>query len=73
MTEEVQQAQLSIQDIVAAVQVIDISAKRGTFEGTELSQVGMLRDRLAVFLKSQQPAEEEQAAAEEATEETIEE
>lgn len=73
MTEEVQQAQLSIQDIVAAVQVIDISAKRGTFEGTELSQVGMLRDRLAVFLKSQQPAEEEQAAAEEATEETTEE
>lgn len=72
MTEEVQQAQLSIQDIVAAVQVIDISAKRGTFEGTELSQVGMLRDRLAVFLKSQQPAEEE-AAAEEATEETTEE
>jgi len=72
MTEEVQQAQLSIQDIVAAVQVIDISAKRGTFEGTELSQVGMLRDRLAVFLKSQQPAEEE-VTAEEPAEETTEE
>ena len=72
MTEEVQQAQLSIQDIAAAVQVIDVSAKRGAFEGAELTQVGALRDRMVAFLQSQQPAEE-QAAAEEATEETTEE
>jgi len=73
MTEEVQQAQLSIQDIAAAVQVIDISARRGAFEGAELTQVGTLRDRMAAFLQSQQPAEEEQAPAEEATKETTEE
>ena len=57
--EEQGQAQLSLQDIATAVQVIDICSRRGGFEGTELSAVGGLRERLASFIQSSQKAGEE--------------
>ncbi len=53
--------QLTINDIAATVQLIDIVTSRGAFRGDELTQVGALRDRFAAFVKaSQESAEAEQ-------------
>jgi hypothetical protein len=49
--------QLTINDIAAALQVIDIVTTRGAFRGEELSQVGMLRDKFAAFVKASQEAQ----------------
>ncbi len=43
---------IGMQDIAACVQIIDIVTKRGAFEGSELSDVGTVRNRLAVILRS---------------------
>lgn len=64
---------LSINDLVAVVRIIDVCSKRGAFEGGELTQVGMVRDRIAAFLdanvpKEEAPSEEGEPAAEEAAE-----
>lgn len=61
---------LSLNDLAAAVQIIDICTKRGAFEGTELEVVGGVRGRLTAFLQANAPkkeeATEEEASAEEA-------
>jgi len=56
--------ELTVNDIAAAVQVIDVATARGAIRGDELSQVGTLRDRFAAFVRAAQ----EQAAAEQSTE-----
>lgn len=56
MSEEIQ---LSLNDIAAVVQVIDVVTKRGAFEGPELEAVGILRNRFAKFIESKQPKQEE--------------
>ena len=57
--EEAAPVQLSLADLAATVSIIDVASKRGTFEGAELESVGGVRNRLAAFLQSQQPADEE--------------
>lgn len=57
--------QLTLNDIAAAVQIIDIVSARGAFRGEELSQVGALRDKYAAFLKAAQEAAEAEVAQEE--------
>lgn len=52
--------QLTVNDIAAALQVIDIVSARGAFRGDELSQVGALRDKLAAFVKASQEAQAEE-------------
>jgi hypothetical protein len=52
--------QLTITDIAATVQLIDVVTSRGAFRGEELSQVGALRDKFAAFVKT---AQEQEAAA----------
>jgi hypothetical protein len=64
--DQAMEAGLSIQDIGACVQVIDICSKRGSFEGPELETVGALRGRLVAFIKANMPEEEAAAAEEEA-------
>ena len=59
--------QLTINDIAAAVQIIDIVTARGAFRGDELSQVGTIRDKYAAFIAAAQ----EQQAANEATQEAV--
>jgi hypothetical protein len=66
MTEQVQQPQqeqeapsLTLNDLGAMIQIIDVCSKRGGFEGPELESVGVLRNRLVRFVKSQQPLSEE--------------
>jgi hypothetical protein len=55
---------IGMQDIAACVQIIDIVTKRGAFEGSELSDVGTVRNRLAAFLEANKPAEDEEATEE---------
>ena len=49
---ETEQVQLSLQDISTMVQIIDLSSKRGGFEGPELEAVGGLRNRIVSFLNA---------------------
>ena len=53
--------QLTVNYIVAAMQIIDVVTSRGAFRGDELSQVGALRDKFAAFVAA---AQEAQAAQE---------
>jgi hypothetical protein len=67
-TQEAQQegtpvVQLSLADIAAAVQIIDITTTRGAFEGSEIESVGGVRNRLAEFIDSHGPQEAEAEGA----------
>ena len=50
---------LSLNDITACVSIIDIVTKRGAFEGSEMADVGGVRNRLATFLEAAKAAQEE--------------
>ena len=50
---------LSLNDITACVSIIDIVTKRGAFEGSEMADVGAVRNRLATFLAAAKTAQEE--------------
>ena len=56
MTEQVQEQQvgLSLQDIAAAVQIVDLASSRGAIQGSEMMAVGSLRERFVVFLRAAQ-------------------
>jgi hypothetical protein len=54
--------QLNINDIAAAIQIIDVVTSRGAFRGDELSQVGALRDKYAAFVQAAQEAQAAEAA-----------
>lgn len=49
--------QLTVNDIAAAMQIIDVVTSRGAFRGDELSQVGALRDKFAAFVAAAQEAQ----------------
>jgi len=58
MSEQEQQqepVQISLQDIATVVQLIDIVSRRGGIEGRELAGVGMLRNKLEMFLQQNAP------------------
>lgn len=69
--EAAQEVGLSLQDISACVQVIDVVSQRGAIQGNELTAVGALRDKLVGFLEAakangedvQIPGQEEQEEA----------
>ena len=61
--EEAAPVQLSLADLAAVVQIIDITTKRGAFEGAELESVGTVRNRFAAFVESQQAANAEEEGA----------
>ena len=50
-----QQIQLSLQDIATVVQMIDIVSRRGAFAGNELAGVGLLRNKMEMFLRQNAP------------------
>lgn len=70
--EAAQEVGLSLQDISACVQVIDVVSQRGAIQGNELTAVGALRDKLVGFLEAakangedvQIPGQEEQEEVE---------
>ena len=63
MAEQQQQqqeaVQISLQDIATVVQMIDVTSRRGAFEGNELQGVGGLRNKLETFLRQNAPAGEQ--------------
>ena len=77
MSEDIaQETGLGLNDLVAIVKIIDVASERGAFKGAELSSVGAVRDKVAAFVDSQTPKEEnatsETAEGAEGTEETSE-
>jgi hypothetical protein len=50
-----QQVQITLQDIATVVQMIDVVSRRGAFEGNEMAGLGMLRNKLELFLRQNQP------------------
>ena len=60
MSEQDQQQQqepvsISLQDIATVVQLLDVVSRRGGIEGRELAGVGMLRNKLEMFLQQNAP------------------
>lgn len=53
------QSELNIQDVNAALQIIDAASQRGAFRGEELTSVGAVRDRFASVLRNVQRSEEQ--------------
>lgn len=53
-TQEQQAPGLSLQDIAAAVQVVDLASSRGAIRGDELMAIGSVRERFVAFLRAAQ-------------------
>lgn len=57
-------AELTVQDLNALKQIIDVASQRGTFKPNEMMTVGQVYNKLETFLEavaqSQQPAEQQQ-------------
>jgi len=73
---EAAQVQLGLADIAAVVQIIDITTKRGAFEGPELEAVGAVRNRFEAFVQAHQAeteGTEPSAVAEDGSEVEVEE
>jgi len=69
MTDEVQNEEvgLSLQDIAACAQIIDLATQRGAIRGEELTVVGGVRDKLVRFINANKPEPEEPEADAEET------
>jgi hypothetical protein len=42
---------LNLNDLMLAVNIIDVCSERGAFKGNELSMVGQLREKFSSFIK----------------------
>ena len=49
------QVQISLNDISNILSIIDIVSSRGAFKGQELTSVGYIRDKLALFVEQNKP------------------
>ena len=45
-------------DLAAVIRMIDTVSRRGAFEGSELSDVGTLRNRFVAFINANAPKQE---------------
>ena len=59
MDEENNEPSISINDINLALQVIDVCSERGAFKGAELTDIGILRDKLYAFIEANKPDEDD--------------
>ena len=57
--QEQEPVQISLQDIATVVQMIDVVSRRGGIEGNEMAGVGMLRNKLEIFLRQNAPKDGE--------------
>lgn len=48
---------ITLNDMITMVNIIDACSERGSFKGNELVSVGTLREKLATFVKANQPVE----------------
>jgi|TARA_B110000908_G_scaffold45930_1_gene55961 hypothetical protein len=53
--QEQEPVQISLQDIATVVQLVDVVSRRGGIEGNEMAGVGMLRNKLEMFLRQNTP------------------
>lgn len=65
MDEENNEPSISINDLNLSLQVIDVCSERGAFKGAELTDIGILRDKLYAFIEANKPAESEEDGSEE--------
>ena len=63
MSDNSEEPTISFQDLAVVINIIDKASKCGAFEGTDLSIVGQVRDRIQAFLVSH--AEQTQESSEE--------
>ena len=61
---EQQQASLSLEELNALLQIVDLAVSRGAFRGSEASQVGAVFDRLNNFLSIVAQNQQTEAEAE---------
>lgn len=57
--------QLTLADLVSALQVISAATNRGAFKANELSTVGGVYDRISAYVEHVQPPQEEAAPEQE--------
>ena len=65
---EEQQASLSLEELNALLQIVDLAVSRGAFRGAEASQVGAVFDRLNNFLSIVAQSQQAEAEATEGVE-----
>ena len=63
-----QQASLSLEELGALLQIVDLAVSRGAFRGAEASQVGAVFDRLNNFLSIVAQSQQAEAEATEGVE-----
>jgi hypothetical protein len=63
-----EQTNISLNDFIVVVNIIDTCSQRGAFKGDELAVVGQLRDKFASLVKANTPQETKEETAEEVTE-----
>ena len=63
---EAQAPSLSVNDLSAVAQIIDLAVQRGAFKAAEAGQVGQVFDKVALFVQSVQEANKDAAPAAEA-------
>ena len=63
---EAQAPSLSVNDLSAVAQIIDLAVQRGAFKAAEAGQVGQVFDKVALFVQSVQAANKDAAPAAEA-------
>lgn len=54
-----QSININLNDIISCVSIIDLVSTRGAFKGSELSSIGMLRDKLVKFIDENKPKEDQ--------------
>ena len=67
-TQTTAQPEFSISDLQNLRAIVDLSAKRGTFNGSELTAVGQVFDRLNAFLNAVAPQQTATPSADTTTE-----
>lgn len=55
------QNNIQLADLQNLLMIVDIASQRGAFKGPELSQVGMVFDKVAKFLQSVAPPQDQAA------------
>jgi hypothetical protein len=61
MSETKQAPELNLNDLLAMKNLIDVVTQRGVFKANELSSVGVLYDKLSMFLEASQKSQEQPA------------
>jgi glutamate synthase domain-containing protein 1 len=50
--------QITLNDVASVVQMIDVVSRRGGIQGNEMAGVGMLRNKLEMFLQQNMPEQQ---------------